>query len=113
MTKLRRLNQLLVDEIDAVSHPFLHPINLALITTTSWFQAPAPNLPGMRLANFICELVNQGKHVRFGESSPPQFLPAVYPELPEIRVGEQTAPPRGVEEPAGVPMARVGVTIIN
>jgi len=49
----------------------------------------------------------------FREIGPAQFLPAIDPELPEIWIGEKTAPPLCIEEWAGIPAVRVGVAMVD
>src|SRR5579862_3665122 len=113
MAERGRLDQLLVDEIHALGQPTLHPIDLALVGTSSRFQTPSPGLARLSLAHLVREPVNQSEQIRFGKTRLTQALPPVHPELPEIRIAEQPSPPRRVEERACIPAPGTGVSLIG
>src|SRR5207244_1829717 len=62
---------------------------------------------------FVCEAINQAVKIRQSEMALSQFLPAVHPLLPKIRVAQQLGPPGAPKEGPGVPLARIIVSAIG
>ena len=87
------LDQLPVDVVDSVGQPALHQVDLALIGAPARFEPPSFHLSRLGLPQLVSEAVDQAVQVGQGEMGPAQFLPAVDPLLPEIRVTEKLRPP--------------------
>src|SRR5688500_18676436 len=93
-----RLDELLVDKVHTIGEPVLHVIDLALVRTAARLQSPFRVLARLSLAQFAGLTINQSVKVRQREMRRAQFLPAVNPLLPEIRIAEQPGPPFAAEE---------------
>ena len=69
--------------------------------------------PEVLKSELIARLIDQRVQVCRGEMGAAQFLPAIHPELPEVRIAEESRPPFPAEKRTRVPLAWICIAAIG
>src|SRR5881394_3223137 len=107
MTQARRRHQLTIDEVDPVGQPVFHVPNFAGVTAATGLETPFLILAWLGFAQLGRQAIDDCVLMREREVRATQFLPAINPLLPEIRVAKEPGPPGCPEERSGCPMPGV------